>query len=392
MHHHHFHHLLRKIFKNRELLEIDISVLIRTLALSLIGIFTPIYLYQEIGLGLKGVISYYLVWTLFLGLFYPFYAKLGSKIGYKKLFCLSIPFYLAHISVLYYLFQNPKLYWLAAALAGIATAFYDLGFNSDFARSSDKKNRASEVSKWYSLALFGTILGPLISGIIIAGEFFIPGLGNVVMPFSGFNIVFLLAATLMAISAIPLLFSKDFYDKAEFSYKYIFKKEHLKDFIGFIGIGVEYAMNGIFWPIFVFLVLGSYFSLGIITTFVGIFVIIITLIIGKLSDKYHKAGFIKAGTLIHSLTWFFRYWARSFSAVSGIGVVSNVAYVGLDIPMSAIYYDHANKTNRIEYLIMQEMGICLGRLLIIGLMALTGSYLVGFVATGFAGFAHLLFL
>lgn len=396
--HHNYHSILKKRFGN-ELFELNLSVLFRTFAISLVGLFVPIYLYHELGLGLKGVLTYYLIWSIFLNFLTPIYAKIAYTFGYKKMFLLSVPFYLSHIYFLYYLESNISLYWIPAILAGISGGFYSLSLDSDFAKFSDKKNRSSQVSKWYSLALAGSVVGPLISGIILVGSVTIPWIGDIVLPFSGFNVIFVLVSIFMILSAVPMFFTKDYYYKVKFSLKYIFKKEHLKDFIGFICLGLEYNTSLIFYPLFIFLIVKSYISLGAIATIVGIFVVFFTLIIGKLSDKYDRSLFIKIATWIHNIIYVARYWIRSFFGITIVGIASNLAYIGYDVPLSAIIYDKINKTNRIEYLIMKELGIGIGRVLIIWIGALAiwfvseeFSYLATFAVSGLTGFGHFLFL
>lgn len=396
--HNNYHSIIKKRFRN-ELFELNLAVLFRTFAISLVGLFVPIYLYHELGLGLRGVLTYYLIWSIFLNFLTPIYAKIAYTFGYKKMFLVSVPFYLANIYFLSILGNHINLYWVPAVLAGISGGFYTLSLDSDFAKFSDKKNRSSQVSKWYSLALAGSVVGPLVSGIILVGGLTIPWIGEIVLPFSGFKVIFILVSIFMTLSAIPMFFTQDYYYKVKFSLKYIFKKEHLKDFIGFILLGMEYNTSLIFYPLFIYLIVKSYVSLGAIATIIGLFVVFFTLIIGKLSDKYNKNLFIKIGTYIHSIVYILRYWIRSFFGITIAGIVSNLAYLGYDVPLSATIYDKINKTNRVEYLIMKELGIGIGRVLIIWIGALSVlfiseefSYLATFVVSGLAGFGHFLFL
>ena len=160
-HHHHIHLLNFKV--NKKLREIYATLSLRTFALSLAGIFIPIYLYT-LGYSISQVLIYLIVYHFVHGTASVTSSpKLAKYLGVKHLMILSMPFYFLFIlgaAFLLDLFWFP--YWGLAVLAGIANSLYWVGYLSEFAKFSDKKHRGGETSIFNILSSGAAALGPLI--------------------------------------------------------------------------------------------------------------------------------------------------------------------------------------------------------------------------------------
>ena len=71
-------HLIKYLF-NRELSEMYVSVAIKNLALSMAGIFVPLYLFIDLNYPLNKVLIFYMVYALVMLFTAPFAAKFISK-------------------------------------------------------------------------------------------------------------------------------------------------------------------------------------------------------------------------------------------------------------------------------------------------------------------------
>ncbi|MDP4012455.1 MAG: MFS transporter [Candidatus Nanoarchaeia archaeon] len=360
----------------KELKEVYYSILLRAFAIGMIAIFVPLYFLNELNYSLKSVLFYYITLFLLFGAFAPLSAKISAKLGSKHTILTSIPLYLIYLAMLYSIVDyNWPLYVVAGASA-LANSLFWVAYNIDFTCVSNKKHRGEQVGVQFFLqALFG-LTGPIIGGLIVV--------------YFGFKVLFGVVSVLMFGSAIPLLFSQDIHVTTDFSFRHIFKKSHFKDILSFVGVGMRDGAAGIIWPIFIFLVVGSYFTLGGIITISGVIGAFYYLLIGKFSDKLNKKKLIRLGTVLHSITWYTRGFVESITTVLGINIISHLTFSTFDVPYNAIIYDKASKTNIPEYNVFKEMGISLGHMMIYTLLLITGSMIFSFITAGFATYLLML--
>ncbi len=52
---------------SKELNAFYVSIVLRSLAFSMVGIFVPLYLYKELGYGLSSIVFYYLIYSFLFG-------------------------------------------------------------------------------------------------------------------------------------------------------------------------------------------------------------------------------------------------------------------------------------------------------------------------------------
>ena len=270
MHDYHFFHFL----KDRELDEIYASMAIRSLALSMIAIFIPIY-FLKLGYSLTSVLIFYAIFSGVHALVVIPASKLSSKFGFKHSILYSVPLLIIFFILLFTLESYKWPLTLLAVIAGISNSLFWLGYHVNFSKSSKKKSRSSEISLSKIFSNIASMIGPIIGGLILA--------------FISFKLLFTIVSLFLFISTIPLFFSKDIHEPINFSVKQIFINQKLKDYITHIGFGIEKSVAQIIWPIFIFFsILNSFVSLGFITTFSMLSSLIFIFAIGKFSDKNQR--------------------------------------------------------------------------------------------------------
>lgn len=336
---------------NRELSEIYISVMIRTLAISLIAIFIPIFLYADLGYPISKVVLFIiLVFSSFL-FFTPMSAKLTTKIGFKHNILLSSIFYIGCFIMLNFISSKEIFFYLSPILLGLGNALYWLSFHIDFAKYSKKKTRGQQIAFWYILAGSVAVIGPFLAGLILK--------------FFPFSVLFIIGSIILLTSTIPLFFSRDQHIKSNFTYKYIFKKENFKEAIRFGTAGAKYTTVGWIWPLFIFIILAEYFKFGLVMAVLGIFSLIAYGIIGKLSDGRSLTRLIKIGAVIEAVSAFSMGFAKSIASIFAISAANKTGINLIDIPMTKRSYETSKKKNLVEYLAFREITINIGRLLLL---------------------------
>jgi len=364
--------------RKKELSELYLAMALRGLAMSLVGIFIPLYLYYELAFPLKDVFVFYIITSIFFAGFTPVAAKLSNKIGFKYCILISSFLYITFFGLLFFLDVLHRSLIFLAMVLGISQAFFWFSFHADFAKYSDHTHRGQEVSLWFAFSSLSSILGPFIGGLILS------------IPELGFNWLFIIASIVLLGSASPLFFFKNIKTRS-FSLKNIFSKIKFREAVAFTGNGMEGISATVLWPLFIFIILKKYFLIGSLASVVSIFMIVFTVGVGKLTDGVKKRKVMNIGGIILAISWFIRGFVKTISQVFTITSIGASANTLTNVPFSALTYDRIKKNNLMEFLILREVFLCVGRILILSVMYFTSKWFVGFFMAGVGGLLQLLF-
>ncbi len=367
---------LKSLF-SRELFEIYFLLGMRAFSLSLIGLFLPIYLYSELAYSLNGVIYFQLAFCIAFALFQFIATRVVSEFGAKHSMIASIPLFMASLTLIIFLKSYAFLFYPAAILLGLQAALFWVGFHVDAVLNGKKKNFGKESAIISSLTMLPSVIGPVLGAFLI-------------LLFS-FNVLFIVALLVIAVSFIPLLFSKEVYSKHDLDIGAFFNKKHLKYFFGYLSQGMAHVAGGVFWPIFIFLILGSYVSLGIYGTIATFVVVIVTLILGKFSDEGNKSLIMRIAAIFNSLFWILKIFVSNLFQIFAIGSLRNLSSHAIDVPFLAKSYGKAKKNHQIGFLLYRETSLRIGQIFCLLLVLIFGNIKVAFGAAGVASLLFLLF-
>ena len=362
---------------SRELSEIYFAIVLRAIGFSMLGLFIPLFLFKELGLGLNKVVYYYGIWAIVFTLMSFIAMKFACKYGFKHCIFVSAPLDILALGLFYFIDKGYYPFYIPAIAVGIANAFFWSGFHVHFAKSSDKAKRGSEVGVMYALIALFAVLGPFVGGVILENF--------------GFNILFAAVSGVLVIGMLPLLLSEDGHEETEFQFKDVFRVFRVRDALAFTGLGIRYMLVLVFWPIFVFTVLGAYMSLGIIASISGLVGVVFTFLVGKLSDRYNKSELSRLGAFIHGMVFFFRASVGNFMQVLFVDVTSALSGTLGDVATDALFYDKANEANKPGYVVFRECFLTLGRLIALLGILITGSIAAGFILGGVGSFLWMLY-
>ncbi|MBS3123498.1 MFS transporter [Candidatus Woesearchaeota archaeon] len=365
-----------RFFPKKELTQVYISTALRSLAISLTGVFIPLYLMIELKYTLTETFLFYLFYSISLAIASPVAAKFAERYGIKHAVLISIPFYLAFLSGLYILpiIKIPLL--ILGVLVGISLALYWMGMHLVFYHCSQEKHRGDEVGKREALSIASTIFGPLIGGTIIY--------------FFGFGMIFLISSLLLLGSATFLFVSKDSYIHYRFSVRSIIDRKYWRNSLYFVAKGMQVMAEGVLWPLLVYFILKDYFKLGIMGSVLSGLGAVLFWQMGKLSDKVGKRKIVRWVSPLELISWIFRSLISSGSQILGATLLGALAYGIREPSLHALEYDKA-KGQAASYFVSREIFICLGRILVLLIVLALGSLNAGMVLTGVASLAALLF-
>lgn len=355
-------------FLNKELRELYITVAIRTFALSLIGIFIPIYLYKSF-FTIGEIALFYLIIFLFFGIFIIPAAKFISKKGYKHSIYISLPSMILPYLILSYFIQIKPLIYFAAVFLGFSIAFFWIPFHLDVARFSKKKKRGKQISTYVILTTIAGALGPIIGGLILT--------------FFNFSILFILVSILLFLSLLPLTFSKEIKTTHKFSFLRFLKVGSFRKMIGAAGHGSSGTLYEIFWPLFIFLIIKDYIGVGGVSSIIYIVSLAGAVIAGFLVDKFNRYFLLKVSSIFYSIVIFAMTLVKSILGVIGINISLGIIRPTHNTNFDALSYDYSRK-NRIEEIVFKEMSFSVGRVFLLFLVILFPNLLFVFILASFA--------
>ncbi|MBI4159104.1 MFS transporter [Candidatus Woesearchaeota archaeon] len=360
-----------------ELSELYFAVILKSLALSLVGVFIPIYMYKELEFSIDKIIYFFLIWSVLFAAFTPFVAKLSSRFGLKHMIVASVPFDILFLGLLVLLKNNDINYVYPAIVYALSGTLFWTGFNIEFAKFSNKERRGRELGSLYSLLILSGIIGPFVGGLILT--------------YLGFTVLFYIFSVLLFVSAIPLLMTPDNHEKTKFSFKRVFHKTYFKDTLIFAGLGTRIMTVTLFWPLFIYTILKGYIGIGVLITASSLIIALFSFYIGKLADTKKRKNLLRIGALVHSLVWAVRWVASSFYQIFIVELFSGLSFVLADIPFSSMFYDKMNKRNKAEYVIFREIGFSLGKIIVLLSVLFTETLIAGFFVASIGSLAYLAF-
>ncbi len=366
----------RNLLPRQELSQVYLAMAIRSFAVSLTSLFVPLYLYKELGYTLQETLLFFVFYALMFAISTPIAAKFCARYGMKHCVLLSVPFYVGYIILLQLLpvMKTPLI--LISALSGVSLALYWMGMNLMFQCVTDHKHRGEQVGKQMGVTILATMIGPVMGGAIIE--------------YAGFTFLFVMATVFLLLGAGILFLSKDKHIPYHFSVRQLFNKKHWGDSLYFVSKGTRVMAEGVVWPLMVFMILGSYVSLGLMGTVFSFVSVILVWVVGKYSDHKDKRVIVWWSTGFESLTWFLRALVNSVSSVFGISILAGVTEGVKNAPMGALECDKAYGEIA-HYYVVREIYICLGRMLLLLIVLMVDNLQAGMLFQGFFALAALWF-
>jgi MFS family permease len=343
---------------HKELKEIYASVVIKQLAIGLVGIFEPIYLFQIFGNSVAYVLIFFGASYALQALGVPLGAKLMQQVGLKHTFLLSVPFLFFYYLILWRLEAGLDL--ALVALAVIMVAAYRISFwpafHTDFTRHSQKAQRAREHSLFMILGRGIMLAAPVSGGLIIANF--------------GFGALFLVVLALLLASMIPLFLSADWKEHYSDSYFQafgrIFQPKYWRQAVAYAALGIDASLSFLIWPIFMFSLSIAFDQIGLISSVAIGAGILTALFVGRLTDHLgQRQRLIKIGALVNFFVNLLRMVPRSLGAFFAVDALGKMADQLVITPFQARVYDlaAAQKDRADEYLIFREISMASGRAL-----------------------------
>lgn len=364
MHQGEFHFARNNHFKLKytELNEIYIFETLRSLAFSFVVIFIPIYFYN-LGFSIQKMLFYYISFYLTEAVVEPFASKFIRHFGPKHSIAFSVPFTLIHFWMLKTIPQYNWALYLVALTGALGVGFFWQAYHYDFSKAKRKGKATADVSRQYVMLNFFAAFVPFIGGTLAAGY--------------GESLVFSIVLTMLLVGTLVLFKTSDKHQKtSKLNFKKLDPKCLTRDLISYVGFTWETTAAAVVWPLFVFLIVKNYQSVGLVTS-VSIFVsVIIMHKVGKKSDDVvgTRQKFIRIGSISKGIIFFGQTFVNTIAGVYTANIFRAIANSISMTPWISEYYLHADEESRKEYLFVMELGSDIGRVLMFAILLLVSYF------------------
>lgn len=326
-----------------------ISSTLHSFALSLTGIFIPLYVLQLTG-SLGSVFLFFALYALTIVLNELPAAHIVERFGFRRSGLAGSIFYILFVLSLILSARQPDFLWAAAVTLGLAVPLYWLPYHLIFAEDGKIGSFGKKVSALNILSLLAAASGPLIGGLLIA--------------FFGFKALYFATIIFLLLSVMPFSVMQHHpIHKAptlRVLLAYFNDKKNRYWKLGFALSHFEVLVMDVLWPVFVFAILGSYETLGSVASATLLFSLLVMAVGGSLADRFDKRRVMRGGVWLTFLGWLL----IPFSLTPGLIFLSSTFLKGVRvffiIPFDALFYTKVaqEKTDRaLTFLIFREISL-----------------------------------
>lgn len=334
-----------------ELSELYAAMMLKTFGLSLIGIFVPIYLYEE-GFSISQVVVFMVVnYAIRVVISWPL-ARLSDRLGPKGLMRVGLGLTVAFLLMLLSISQIGWPLLLLALVDGVAITLFYLGYHIDFSQAKKLDEFGREAERVFALAKIAAASAPFIGGLIA----------------TAFNPQATIATALVAmvVAGWSLSRSQSPPGKPLKSLAKLDFKRYGRSYLSIAALGVDQTSTVVFWPFFAALFIFSgeiYFQLGLVTSVSAVSAILVVHALGKLVDKHRGGLLLQYSSWLSAGLHLFRALASGIWQVLGINVLSEWFSAGSHMPYLKGMYDEADHADdRASYIGAMEAAVNVGRL------------------------------
>jgi MFS family permease len=358
-----FKKLLYKILQPRhywrtvsfdELSEIYAAQFLRSLAVNLVGIFVPVYLYK-LGYPISSIMVMYLAWFASRIIWAYVAARLIAKYGPKHSMAIAVALQVAYLSLVISLDGVSWPLWFIGVVGSLANGLYLTAFEVDFSKVKHTEHGGKELGYLQIFERIGAIIGPLIGGII--ASFFDP------------RYTIAIAIFTLCGSMLPLFMSDEPTRKNQtilvkgFPYK-----KHIRDFAVSTAFTLENVVSLNTWPLFLgafVLLTNTYAAIGVLASVSTVAALLSAYIIGKLIDEDKGKLLLNTGAYANAIVHIFRPFVTTMGQALAINLANEPLTTMYRMPFLKGKFDASDQVPgyRIVYYMLSEIHIAIGNVI-----------------------------
>jgi uncharacterized membrane protein HdeD (DUF308 family) len=328
-----------------ELSELYASSMLRMLAISLLMVFVPYYLYQQ-GYSITAIFVTF-------GSFFMARAVSDIAAGYTVArfgpkHTMIIACMLQMISAVCFL-TTPAYHWPSWLLGvpwGMSASFYFIAFHVEFSKIKHLRHAGKEIGYMHIMEKIGAIIGPLAGGL--AGAILGPAY------------IFVIATLVLFCSLWPLFRTTEpVRTHQQLNFKRFPVHKVIPDLRAYAALGVENTLCINLWPLYLglFALQGSvYIQLGGLTSAAVLASIASAYTIGRLIDIRSGRKILRISVTLNALIYLFRPFVHSLMPALAVNLANEAITAGYRMPFVKGMYAAADDLPgfRIIYIVSME--------------------------------------
>ena len=333
----------------------------KNLALSALGIFIPIILFDASGsLVIPGI---YLLLRGILGSVaaIPVMNFLSGK-GFEKGLYLSYLFILPPILMLQFLDYSNALMVAVAVLYSIGKTLHTEGKKLEFTEDTEKDERDRRSADLTSIPNMGRFLGPLIAGSLSA--------------LYGFSALLTFAISMIMLSLIPLSRMEKSIKKTDIDVRKLLRKEYRPYIPVMTARGVQAIAAVSIYGLFTYEFLSGSFGSGFVRSLDTLGFVLVAYLSAWITDKVPRKTVIAVGATGAAITYAARALVQTPLQGFIVAFTGGIAFKLYHIPLFSQLADEAQSTSETEFFALSRVctgvGMTVATLLFLGLLG-TGS-------------------
>ncbi|NIT03616.1 hypothetical protein GTO10_01610 [Candidatus Saccharibacteria bacterium] len=357
-----YHHIKLPHFRAKPLSALYFSFTLRTLAISLVSVFIPIYILNITG-DFLWVLVFFAAYSSFVVALAMPLGWLVVRIGFRwSVFVASV--LLALELFLFSLAAENILYlWIVVPLEAAKLLLFWIPYHLIFVEDASARHFGEQVSIPGVIARLVAVVAPLAGGFTISKI--------------GFTSVFYLAIFLVLASALPLFFMPHHAHGAYPGWRHILKETFAggygRIFAAFWGVRSVALVAAVVWPVFLFgLTQNSYSEVGVITSAVLLVSVVSLLATGRAVDRFGRRLVLRFGAWVNSTIWIVKAFIATPFEAFFVDSLNKLVDGVQGIPFDVVTYEKARRRKHpSEFIVRREMLLHFGGILTtLGMMGL----------------------
>ncbi len=299
----------------RGLTALEINVFLNQFALAMISVFGVLFVFHlnrsNLAAGIFLVTAFFAFQRVIIGLTLPLVARLTERVGLRQIMTLGT-LALAGKLILFTQIDSGHIWLLipAAILGGLNIAAYYPGYHAVFLDTNDDDKIGAQIGQIGFIGSLAAVSAPLISGILIDSI--------------GFPFMFVVSLAVLLVSVIPLWLKPLRHGKVkhpQFSQVGNFYRRYPRLSLSIILWHIAEAVLVFFWPVYAFLILKSYTTIGILGSAVVLIESFIIAAAGRLYDRrpLHRLYPLIAASV--AVAWLVRFLSAIPLTVSASDII-----------------------------------------------------------------------
>lgn len=324
-----------------ELTELYISMTTKTLSLSLIGIFVPVYLYQQ-GYTLADIAAFYVIAYGVRIVLDILTGYLVDAIGPKHAIIASYLFLAMELMFLMTIPSHLWAPWLIGLINAVASSLFFVAYHVDFSKIKHSDTEGAELGRLFRLQRIASAAGPLLGGLIAT--------------FFDIKLTIFIAIVLIIIGAIPMLSTPEpVHRQRSIRYRDLPFRKLWRDYVSNLGLGVDQMVTVYLWPLYVSIFVFSddvYLAVGLVTSLGLSISLLVTRTFGRIIDAGHGSSLLNTSAALQAIMHSMRLLVVSPIQVLLFNLINDPLQVGIRMPYTKGTYDRADtlRNHRIVYI------------------------------------------